>query len=423
MKKQLKSLYKSSFARNATKLATGTGISQILSLVFLPILTRLYSQDAFGLLTAFTTVVGFIASFATLKYDTALVLPKEDRDAYSLLKLSNIVTIFITIFCVLVMFLPIPYFEEYQGLQILIGIGVLLSVNYNNSALWNIRFKHFNSTSISRVIQSISIFIFQYFLYSFFDLKGLVIGNILGISISGLYLILMRKFRWSEYKSISKREMFVQAKRYIDFPKYFTFSNAILTLASSLPVILFVKFIPLAQIGIYGIALRIIAQPVTLISNSLRSVILGDMAQKKNNDRSILSWYLKIFVGLFLVSLLASVLLILFGDVIVRVFLGEGWNDVSVYAKMLIPLLISMMIGSPGTAAVRVFEMQKYTLKYSIVSLVIKATTLLGLFMSEVVGFEYIILIYSLVNLSLTFVDNYIILTKIKKYEQQIKLK
>jgi len=415
---KLKRLFKNNFFKNVAKLATGTAIAQALALAFIPILTRVYSQEAFGILAAFTAVVTFISSFATLKYDTALVLPKEDKDAYSLLKLSNIVTLIITIICVLIMFLPVSYFKEYQGLQILIGIGVLLSVNYNNSALWNIRFKHFNSTSISKVVQSIAVFAFQYLLYSFYDLKGLVIGNVLGISIAGLYLILTRKFDWQIYRAISKNEMLSQAKRYIDFPKYFTLSNAILSLSSSLPILLFVKFIPLAQIGLYGIALKVIGQPVTLISTSLRSVILGDMAEKRNNNKSIIKWYLKIFFGLFGVSVVAAIILLFFSDFIVSIFLGEDWGQAGLYIKMLIPLLISMMIASPGTAAVRVFEMQKYSLKYSIVSLVVKAITLLTLFVYEIVEFEYVILIYSFVNLALVLANNSIILFKIRAYEK-----
>ena len=414
-------ILKSNFIKNAAKLATGTALAQVLALAFLPILSRIYSQEAFGLLAAFTAVMTLITSFATLKYDTALVLPKEDKDAYALLKLSNIITIIITIICVLILFLPIPYFQEYQGLQIFIGIGVILSVNYNNSALWNIRFKQYNSTSISKIIQSIAIFIFQYLLYSFFELRGLVIGNILGISVSGLYLILSRKFDWSLYKSINKKEMLKQAKRYIDFPKYFTISNAVLSFSSSLPVLLFVKFIPLAQIGLYGIALRIIAQPVNLISNSLKSVILGDMAEKRNSNKPILKWYLRIFSGLFIISIIASVLLILFSEYIITFFLGADWNESAIYIKMLTPLLVSMMIASPGIAAVRVFEMQKYTFKYSIVSLAIKAATLLTLFLYEIATFEYIILIYSLVNLTIVLMNNSIIMLKIKLYEKEIR--
>lgn len=418
--KRIKSLWRNDFLRNTGKLASGTAIAQILGIAFIPILSRTYSQEAFGLLAAFSAVVGFISSYATLKYDTALILPKEDKDAYSLLKLSNIATLIITVISVLIMFLPLPYFREYEGLQIFIGIGVLLSVNYNNSALWNIRFKHFNHTATSRVVQSIAVFAFQFLLYQFFNIKGLIIGNILGISISGLYLILTRKFNWFTYRNVTKKEMLDQAKRYIDFPKYFTIANAVLSFSSSLPVLLFVKYIPMAQIGVYGMALRLIAQPVNLISTSMRSVILGDMADKKNKNKPIQSWYLKIFFGLFLMSIFAAIFLIFFGDFIVRLFLGEEWTKVSTYAIMLIPLLISMMIASPATAAVRVFEMQRYNFHYSMISLLIKGGTLLGLFSWNIMSFEYIILIYAIVNLVLVLGNHTFILIRIKKYEKNV---
>ncbi|MCG3860916.1 oligosaccharide flippase family protein [Psychrobacter sp. Ps5] len=418
---KIKSVFKSSLVRNASKLASGTIVAQIIAFITIPILSRTYSQEAFGLLAIFSAVVVFISSFATLKYDTALVLPKDDKDAYTLLKLSNIATLIITVICVSFMLLPIPYFKQYQGLQVLIGIGVLLSVNYNNSALWNIRYKQFNHTSISKVVQSIAIFLAQYLLYHYFELKGLIIGNVIGIFIAGIYLIINRDFDWKVYRAITKNNMREQGKRYIDFPKYFTAANAILSLSSSLPVLLFVKYIPLSQIGVYGIALRIISQPVSLIANSIRSVILADMAERKNRNKSILKWYINILLGLFVLSILASVFLILLADYIVNIFLGKEWADAALYAKMLIPLLIGMMIASPGIAAVRVFEMQKYNFKYSIVSLVLKAITLLGLFSWTNLDFEYIILIYAVVNLLLIVGSNSIILIRIRVYEQRIK--
>ena len=158
----------------------------------IPILSRTYSQEAFGLLAIFSAVVAFISSFATLKYDTALVLPKDDKDAYTLLKLSNIATLIITVICVSFMLLPIPYFKQYQGLQVLIGIGVLLSVNYNNSALWNIRRKQFTHTATSKVIQAVAVFFAQYLLYHYFELKGLIIGSVIGSSMAGYIPIATR---------------------------------------------------------------------------------------------------------------------------------------------------------------------------------------------------------------------------------------
>lgn len=420
MKKKVKLVLKSKFLRHVATLASGTAIAQLLGFAFIPILSRTYSQESFGLLASYLAMVGLISSFATLKYDTALVLPAEDRSAYALLKLSNILGVIITAICCLILFLPIPYFQEYKGLQLFIAFGAILSINYNNSALWNIRFKQFKVTTFSKIIQAIAVFAFQIGLYYFFELKGLVIGNILGVFISGGYLIVFRKLDWSIYRSISKLEMKREAKRYIDFPKYFTLSNVILSLSSNLPILLFVRFISLAQLGIYGMAVKIIAQPVALISESFKSVILSYMAERKIKNEKILRWYLKMVLFLFVAALFASFIVLMLGSEIVELFLGNKWLDAGVYIKMLIPMLIGMMIATPGTAAVRVFEMQKYTLNYSIVSLVLKAATL-GLLFYFQVDFAYLILIYSSINLLIIVGNNGIIIRKIFNYEKSIE--
>lgn len=419
MKNKFRNIFKSKFLQHVATLASGTAIAQFLGFAFIPILSRTYPQEAFGLLASYSAMMGLISSFATLKYDTALVLPKEDRSAYALLKLSNIIGLILTVFSCLVLFLPIPYFQEFKGLQLFIAFGAILSINYNNSALWNIRFKQFKVTTFSKIIQTVAVFAFQMMLYKFFELKGLIIGNVLGVLISGIYLIIYRRLDWGIYKGITKNEMKAEALRYIDFPKYFTLSNVILNLSSNLPILMFVKFISLAQLGIYGMAVRIIAQPVSLISESFRSVMLSYMAERRNRSQPILRWYLKMILYLFLVSLFASIMVLLLGTQIVELFLGAKWVDTGVYIKMLIPMLIGMMISSPGTAAVRVFEMQKYTLKYSIVSLTIKAITLSLLFYYKI-DFVYLILIYSIVNLLIILGNNGVIIKKIYSYERSI---
>lgn len=421
MTHKLKKMLTSDFFKNVGKLASGTMVAQVITFATLPIIARLYSQEAFGLLAIFSAVVAFISSFATLKYDAALVLPKDDKHAYALLKLSNIVTILITTVCVFFMFLPIPYFESYKSLQILIGIGVLLSVNYNNSALWNIRYKNFNYTAISAIIQAAAVFLFQLLLYKYFELKGLILGNLIGIAVSGIYLIYTRKSDWIIYKRVTKKDMLDQGKRYIDFPKYFTASNAILSFSASLPIFLFIKYISLAQIGMYGIALRIINHPVSLIANSVRSVILSDFALRKNGNKPILKSYIKILIGLFFVSLVGVAALIVFGNFIITIILGEEWIEAALYAKMLAPLLVGMMIAAPATAAVRVFEMQRYNFIYSVISLIVKLITLLILFSLSDMAFRYIILIYSFVSLGLIVGNILSIFMRIKEYDKYIK--
>src|SRR5690606_38215526 len=113
---------------------------------------------------------------------------------------------------------------------------------------------------------------------------------------------------------------------------------------------------------------------------------------------------------------------IFLGDFIVDLILGSEWAEVSLYAKALIPILISSLIASPGIAAVRVFEMQKYNFGYSIVSLGVKGGTLLGLFLWSDLSFEYIVGIYALVNFAVVVGNNTIIIKKIWQYEKSFSI-
>lgn len=400
---------------------SGTVIAQLLAFLLMPILTRLYTQEAFGLLTTFTAMVSLISSYATLKYDTAIVLPKKERNAYALLKLSNYIAVILICLSCAFLYIPIPYFNEYAGLQLFIAVGAAFSVNYNISTLWNIRKKEFKITTIAQIMQSTGVFIFQLGFYFLFELKGLIIGNVFGVLFSGFYLIYIRKnlVDKSLINSITKDDYKKVAKRYIDFPKYFVWSNIILNLSTNLPVLLFVKFIPLTLLGLYGVALRLINQPVALIANNLKDILLSYMADRKNKLQPILNWYLKNIGLLFLLSLIGSLVLIWKGEMLVTLFLGKDWTRSGTIIKCLIPIFIGSMISTPGTAAVRVFEMQKYTLVYSIVSLALKVATLTLLFFMKV-EFELLILIYSIVTLLIVVANNFFIIFKIKHYENSL---
>src|SRR5690606_18762412 len=162
MMHKVKVTLRSDFVRSVSKLGSGTIVAQIIAFATIPLLTRTYSQEAFGLLAAFVAVVGIISSFATLKYDTAIVLPKDDKDAYALLKLSNIVTLSLTEAFLVLMVGHLLIFYEYQALHLAIGVGVFSCVMFNNAALWIIIYRCFDQAAISNIVLVVSIFICQY---------------------------------------------------------------------------------------------------------------------------------------------------------------------------------------------------------------------------------------------------------------------
>mgnify|MGYP005995339995 CR=1 FL=1 len=69
------------FAKNVLKLGGATLFSQMVSFLILPILSRIYSPDDFGTYGVFIAIATFIAVLAGFKYENAIVLSINDKEA------------------------------------------------------------------------------------------------------------------------------------------------------------------------------------------------------------------------------------------------------------------------------------------------------------------------------------------------------
>jgi O-antigen/teichoic acid export membrane protein len=78
-------MLKNNFIKNILILATGTAFSQIIIFISLPIITRLYSVNEFGILSLFIAIVAIISLISSLRYESAIMLPKSEKNALSLL--------------------------------------------------------------------------------------------------------------------------------------------------------------------------------------------------------------------------------------------------------------------------------------------------------------------------------------------------
>lgn len=72
-----------SYAKDSMILMTGTALSMGISLLSSPILSRLYNPNQFGLLTTFTSVYSVLLIAATCRYELAILLPKEEQEAFT----------------------------------------------------------------------------------------------------------------------------------------------------------------------------------------------------------------------------------------------------------------------------------------------------------------------------------------------------
>ena len=103
---RFKNEFKSEFAKNFLILFTGTGFSQVIPILVAPILTRLYTPEEFGLLALFTSTGLFMGNIATMQYDSAIMLPKRDKDAINIMALSMLS---VTVMTILTLFIVVVF--------------------------------------------------------------------------------------------------------------------------------------------------------------------------------------------------------------------------------------------------------------------------------------------------------------------------
>ena len=77
----------SRYWKDVAWLASGTVMAQAITLATMPVFSRIFTPRDFAVQNLFNQLIGVFSVFATLKYEFFVQLPKEDDDAFSLVKL------------------------------------------------------------------------------------------------------------------------------------------------------------------------------------------------------------------------------------------------------------------------------------------------------------------------------------------------
>src|SRR3989344_875728 len=86
-----------SFVRNVLTLGGGSVAAQVVSLVAVPVITRLYDPGEFGAFSIIQAVVAVIFPIATLRLNAAALLPKASAEAAQLMAAAVMAVAFTTL--------------------------------------------------------------------------------------------------------------------------------------------------------------------------------------------------------------------------------------------------------------------------------------------------------------------------------------
>lgn len=366
---------RSGFGGDVLKLVSGTTFAQALLILAAPVLTRLYTPEAFGVLAIFTSITTILGVIACLRYELAITLPEKDEDAANVLG----ATLFFAVLTALLASIVIGWGHEFiiyllraPALGPWLWLvppatflaGVFLGFNY-----WNTRTRNFGRLSISRILQSASTATSQITL----GLTGvapsgaLIISSVGGQALAVLTLgvQIFRDDKDIFQKAVRPRKILVAVKRYRKFPLYDAWSALLNSFSWQLPAFLLSAFFSSTVVGYYSLGFRILQLPMNLIGSAIAQVFYPRAAEAhQQGDLSVLVE--NTFHRLVLVGLFPMLTLTLTGRDLFTIFFGPEWAEAGSYAQILSIWAFVWFISSPLSTIFNVLEKQERMLRWNI---------------------------------------------------------
>lgn len=330
--------------RGMITIAVGAGMARIIGLASIPILTRIYSPEDYGVLAIYTSIVAILVPILTLRYVTAIPLPKTDAMAFNIFILcAKLILIGTLLLSLVVGFFGesiLGWFsmKELSHLWWLIVIGVLGTATYELLSLWATRKKNYKIIAKTQFTQSLTGNAVKISL-GFLSLKplGLVLGQLIAQSggIGSLFRNFYEDFK-KLYPSLSPTKQWFLAKYYQDFPWFRLPSQFLMVLSAQAPILMMSALYDKESTGQLGLAIMALSMPVNLIGGAMGKAYYAEIASiGRTNPVRIWQVTVDVQKKLFIIGFPASICLLFFAKPLFQLVFGNEWHTAGYYASIL----------------------------------------------------------------------------------------
>lgn len=340
MPAKIKGYLRSEFFRNLTTMMSGTILGQVVTILAMPVLSRLYSPEEFGLFALVFSTISMLGYIAGGTYENAIILPKENEDALKLLKLSiSVSIIFATTIAIALPFLitPLNSSNDFKGLTSyiwIIPIGVLLLGLIQAFTYYHTRIKNFKSIASNKVLQNSSVTAVNISIgLTSPAVWGLISGYITGQVLSAALLIKKAKINFSTLRQIKIGNV---AKEYSNFPIFLAPMLLLNTFSVNILVYLFSIFFDQTTVGLYSQANKAINYPLFFITASFSGVFY----QKLNVSVNRKAIYFKSVIYSVFTGFILLLPVMIWGEELFVFVFGKQWAQAGHMAAILCPLTI-----------------------------------------------------------------------------------
>lgn len=384
---------KSVYSKNILTLLTGNAVAQAVPIVISPILTRLYSPEDFGVAGLFASITAIFSAIINAKYEAAIILPKDEEDAYAIAMLSLLISVAFTF---LLLFIVIVFHEN---LLLLLGtdkidiwlyfipLVVLLSGLFNVLNYLNTREKNFRQLSKIQIYKSLSTSFVQV-LFGFVKSGafGLIAGQIISNFVGNVTLL--RKTKLFKFKFVFSN-IINMGKKYKHFPIYYLPNNIVFYSIGTLSTVFISSIFGIYILGLYSMANRILGLSGMIIGSSVSQVYAQHVSYDRNNNnkKSIKHLFERTLLKLILIGLPIFLFSFFFLEDIFRFVFGKAWAEAGYYAEILSPFFFFRFLSTSLNTTTLVLEKQHIEL---LTNLVILSSLLILFFLTYIFNINII---------------------------------
>ncbi len=345
-----KRVFGSDFKKSVLTLLSAALIAQIITFLFYPLITRLYSENEFGEFNFYSRWIVFLSTIITLRFENTLPIIKSKNNAFHfyrfLIRFSIVFSIIISLIAFFYLSIKNPKTLDNSTLLIITLCFLLLGLsNLGNN--WSIREKLFSSIAYSKVSSAISTNGFRLmFFYWGWSTMGLLLSTLIGTFIS-LIPFSIDFLRLRKVKEIPTESNYSIAKSNYMFPIY-NLPHALLELGTDLIVAASIShFYGFSIFGSYSLSYLLLRMPLNTIGQSIGQVFFQRINENVSERKKVSPLFIKTLKTLFLIGIIPFTLLLFFGAPLFSFLFGENWRFAGDLAAILsIQLFINFVVSS-----------------------------------------------------------------------------
>ena len=407
--------------KNLSLLLSGSVLSQLLLIIFIPFIAEKYTQESFSYLSFITAFSSSFIPILTGNLGYVLLKEVDDNESdqlfnYSILYIFLTNIIFITILYPIISLISFDINDNFFHLFFLLSLGSsLLQVVIRKLN----RLEKYASISMFKFLQSLFIIVGYFFLID--NYSGLVISNI-----SAVYLLLFIYFLFFESPNFSflKNFNFKELSNYKDYILNNSISSTLNNLVYNLPVFFISATFGFKILAYYQLYNMVIKIPFSMIAQNLSQLNMGNIVRMKKDKVKISNYFKNISLIIAGLGLLFFLSAYAFNEFLFDIFFNVNkWSVTKTIIKTLLLFNVIQFISSSLSTTIETLGEVRRSTRWKLINFFMMITLHIYeyyLFLNHSLIFEQYLFDLLIIG-SISYIYYYFeIYSSVKHYDYQI---